>query len=537
MTSFRPPRLFASAIVVVTALTVSACAAPEAESDAGISVNGCTPQNTFIPTNIVETCGANQIDPLLAMLVRYDPETSAPDNEIASAIETSDQQTFTVTLEEGWEFTDGTPVTADSFVDAWNWGAYAPNAQINAPMFSAIQGFAELQPPADDPDAVPAASQMSGLEVIDDSTFVITLNTPNVEFPATLGFRAFAPLPESFFEDDGAAFGSHPIGAGPFMFESATPNESTVLVRNPGYRGDDPAQIERLTFRIYQDLEAAYVDVQAGNLDLLDRLPLSAFAGDFEADLSGRVVELDGGSIQSLSFPFYDPQFESLDLRLAISRAIDREAIAESVFSGTNAPATGWVVPGVEGFVPDACGEACVFDPEAASEHYAASGGYDGTLTIGYNSDGAHREWVEAACLSITETLALPCQGAAVPDFATFLSRTAEQEWTGMFRSGWNLRVPVMSNFLTIYGTGAVPNAGFWSDPEYDALLSAAPSQPTLDEALATYATAEQILAEQMPVIPLWFQRIIGGYSDRVDGVRLTPFGTFDMTAVTVAGA
>ena len=68
-------------------------------------------------------------------MVRLDPETAEPILAVASSIESDDNQTWTITLNEGWTFHDGTDVTAQSFVDAWNWSAYGPNAQLNSYFF------------------------------------------------------------------------------------------------------------------------------------------------------------------------------------------------------------------------------------------------------------------------------------------------------------------------------------------------------------------------------------------------------------------
>ena len=94
-----------------------------------VTVQGCNPENPLVPSATSETCGGNVIDALFSKLVHYDPETAKPENDVAESIETSDNQTFTVKLNKGYKFHDGTEVKAKNFVDAWNYAAYAPNAQ------------------------------------------------------------------------------------------------------------------------------------------------------------------------------------------------------------------------------------------------------------------------------------------------------------------------------------------------------------------------------------------------------------------------
>lgn len=93
-----------------------------------ITVRGCTPENPLIPTNTNEVCGGNVLDAVTAKLIRYDTDTAEPTNDIAESIETDDNQTFTVTIKEGYMFSDGTEVMAHNFVDAWNWGRTHPTA-------------------------------------------------------------------------------------------------------------------------------------------------------------------------------------------------------------------------------------------------------------------------------------------------------------------------------------------------------------------------------------------------------------------------
>jgi len=93
-----------------------------------ITIRSCTPQNPLIPANTNEVCGGNFLDSVTAKLVHYNPDTAAPELDIAQSIETTDNQNFTVKLNP-YKFQDGTDVKAKNFVDAWNYAAYGPNAQ------------------------------------------------------------------------------------------------------------------------------------------------------------------------------------------------------------------------------------------------------------------------------------------------------------------------------------------------------------------------------------------------------------------------
>src|ERR671918_454048 len=173
-----------------------------------------------------------------------------------SACGGDDQTTWTITLNEGWTFHDGTPVTAEDYVNTWNWVAYSPNANDNSYFFANIVGYDDLQAETDaegNPAGEPAATEMSGLEVVDETTFTVELTGPFAQFPITLGYTAFFPLPQAFFDQgaDPVAFGAQPIGNGPFMAEEPfVPGEGVTLTKYEDYAGEDPANADEVEYRV-----------------------------------------------------------------------------------------------------------------------------------------------------------------------------------------------------------------------------------------------------------------------------------------------
>ena len=136
---------------------------------------------------------------IYAGLVSFDAKTGAVQNNIAQSIESADNTTWTIKLKNGYKFDNGEDVTADSFIDSWNWTSYGPNAAVNSNFFSHIVGYADLQAPSK--DVQPKAKTMSGLKKTDDSTFTVQLDSPFVGFPATLGYPGFSPMAKACHED------------------------------------------------------------------------------------------------------------------------------------------------------------------------------------------------------------------------------------------------------------------------------------------------------------------------------------------------
>jgi len=535
--------------ITTIAMLAAACGGGGGETDPGtgeggttggeIVVAGCTPENPLIPGNTSETCGGDILEAMTSKLVQYNTENAAPENDIAESIETTDNKVFTIKLKP-YKFHDGTEVTADSFVDAWNYTAYGPNGQAGSYFYSPIAGFKEVQCPDAECKQKPKAETLSGLKVVDDKTFTVTTAQTATDFPVRLGYSAFSPLPASFFEDP-KAFEEKPVGAGPFQLETKS-NTEFVFTKFADFSGANKANVDKLTFRIYQDPAAAYADAVAGSLDYIDdsNIPQDQFIGDaYKSDFPDRTAQRESLVMSWIWFSSADPQLKDKpELRKAISRAIDRELIAKEIFQGTRIPATGWVSPPVPGYKAGVCGEACTFDAAAAKAAFDAAGGYEGTLTMTYNADSPNKAWSEAVCNSIKNTLGIECVAVPTVDFATFNKKIDANELKGIFRGAWQADWPSIDNYLTpLYAKGAWPPGSNWGrhdNPEFDAMLAKAAAAPTVEEGITLYQQAEAILLEDFPNAPLWYYTTTSAWSDRVTDVQVNAFGVLDFAAIKV---
>lgn len=517
----------AVAAALAVALVATACGGGGGNDRSAqtISIEWAEPENPLIPGNTTEQNGGDAIDALFAGLVRYDVNTGAPSNLVADSITTTDNRTFTIKIKPGWTFHDGTPVTAQSFVDSWNWTAFGPNGAGAQSFMEKIDGYDEVS------TAQPTARAMRGLRVVDPQTFTVTLKQPFTIFPLTLGYSAYYPMPSTFFTDR-ARYEAAPIGNGEFRFESRTPNQSLTLVRNDQYAGPNKAQVQRLEFRVYSDLQTAYEDVVSGNLDHIRAIPSAALAGDrWRHDLGPGARQKEGLVTDSLGFPLYDPRFANPLLRKAISMAIDRPTIIQQIFGGVYRPATGYATSAAQGFVPNQCGEACTYNPQRARDLLAQAGGFQGPLTLTANSDGGHDPYMQAVANSIRQTLGIDARYTPVPSFSEQRRLANSQGFHGLFRSGWQGDYPDIETFLTqLYRTNASSNDYGYSNPAVDAALSAADEAPTVQAADQGYAAAERLVLNDMPNIPLWSRPVIYGNGSRVAEAEQNPLNRQDTT-------
>ncbi|SDB80040.1 oligopeptide transport system substrate-binding protein [Raineyella antarctica] len=539
----RSVRVAAMAAVATLSLVASACSggggsasnSGTAGTGGEITVRGCTPQEALLPANTTESCGNMVLSTISSQLVHYNVDTAAPEMDLAQSIDTTDNQNFTIKLKQDRTFHDGTPVKAKNFVDAWNYAAYAPNGQQGSSFYEPVEGFADLQCPSTDKKCAtskPKTDKLAGLKVVDDYTFTVKTTTPVSNLPVRLGYSAFAPLPDSFFKDP-KAYEKNPIGAGPYKFVSQD-TQNIVVQKDPSYKGQWAGHTDKITYRIYQSVDAAYADVVANNLDATDIVPTNMLVNDqWKSDAPDRNLTAKEGVIQLLAFSPVDQKLQNPTLRKAISMAINREEITKQVFMGTRAPSDSWVAPSVDGYKAGACGDTCTYNPDMAKQLFQQAGGYSGTLTLAVNGDGGHKPWADATCNSIKNTLGVNCQVIVTPDFKTLLDQMKNRELQGMFRYGWQMDYPSIEDFLTpIYQTGASSNYFNYSSKEFDNLLVQGNEAKTPAEANAKYQEAEKILAKDLPVLPLWSTTLPLIWSTNVTNVKATAFGVIDYAAI-----
>ncbi|SOC46863.1 peptide/nickel transport system substrate-binding protein/oligopeptide transport system substrate-binding protein [Blastococcus aggregatus] len=488
------------------------------------------PENPLIPGNTTESEGDQVVNALWTGLVKFSEEGEVQFDGVAESIESEDNQSWTITLKDGWTFHDGTPVDAESFVNAWNYTANPENAQDGGSYLSRIAGFQEVQDGA--------ATELSGLAVEDDLTFTVELEAPFALFPAVVGYNSFYPLPEVFFEDPDA-FGKQPVGNGPFQAEEEwVPGEGVTLTKYEDYAGDDAAQADAVEFMVYADVATAYTDAQDGNVDIIDVIPADVIESA-QSEFGDRFIETESSQITYLGFPTYDARYADPRVRQAISMAIDREAISEAIFAGTRTPADSFVAPVVDGYREGAC-EFCAYDPEAAKALLEESG-FDTSqpVELWFNAGASHDAWMEAVGNQLRQNLGLEFQLRGDLDFAQYLPLGESKGWTGPYRYGWSFDYPAAESYLTpLFTEQSQPplgsNYSFYADPQVSDLIAQGDQAGDEAEAIELYNQAEDIIAEAMPMAPLFFTEIQSVHTENVSNVRLDLFQRVVLSEVTV---
>ncbi len=517
----RVPRIaaIALAVAVVTGLGLSGCASTDSGATATITTNGAEPSRPLLTTDTDGLDGIRILDSLYAGLVYYDVDGSVQ-NDVAASISTDDNAAYTITIREGLSFSDGEPVTASSFVDAWNFGSQPSSAQANRSSFASILGVDPAG--AADVDLVAAG----GLAVVDDTTFVVRLSAPTVDFVQRLGGPAFYPLPTSAF-DDLADFGQHPIGNGPYMLDGDDAwqhGEGIELVANPSYDGPREPQNGGVSVVFYASEAAAYADLLSGNLDVMSSIPDSALAS-LTGDLGDAAIVQPSAMLESITIPFRLTHFSGPEgelRRAAISRAIDRQDIIGDQLAGLNRPALDFASPIADGYRDDLAGvEVLDGDDDTAVDLWAQAdqiSPWTGSFAVAYD-DSADAAWVDEVVAQIGAVLGIDATSVAL-ESEEFRAQVDGGTIPSAFLTTTSAGSPSLVGYLApVFASTGPSNRSGFSDADFDALIAEAAAASTLGDANAILQSAQTVLLDRLPAIPLWYGTTTGGFDDRLSDV------------------
>ncbi|MCI1936093.1 MAG: ABC transporter substrate-binding protein [Bifidobacteriaceae bacterium] len=536
-------RLRLSAIVAVllgASMALSGCgtsAAPTsstadgtADSTAVITANNTEPGAGLIPGSTADTAGWKVVTLLFDGLVTFSNTGDLVMADAKSITPSKDASVYTITLKPNLQFSNGEKITASTYAKAWSFSANAANGQTGAAIFSTIKGYDDLQDKNSDKDA-----QLSGLKVINDTTLQVTLAAPDSSFAYKVGDVAFMPLPSVAYKDI-TAFGRNPIGNGPYTFESWTHNEEIKLKANSKYAGPRKPANGGITFKIYSDLDAAYADAEAGNLDLLDQVPTSALS-TYKNDPDIKAIDKVGPGFKSLTIPQSLKHFSGEEGRLrrkAISMAINRDQLTRKILLGSATPATDFTAPQIAGYSDTLDSDkVLVYNATEAKKLWEQANeisAWSGDFEISYAGDTTDKDWVDAVANSLKNALGINAKSVPFPTSKELSTAILNRTVGTAFKSGMQSDYPHPEGYLVqAYGSdfadGKGLNNGDYKSDEFDSLISQAATQTDLSEAEKTYQKAEKVLLKDLPVIPLWYANVNAATSKEVSNVEINYMG------------
>ena len=450
---------------------------------------------------------------------------------------TDDGRRWTFRLRPDSLFSTGEPVTAHSFVRAWNRATDPRAGSETAYHLSGIAGFRER--------LSGESGQLAGVTAADDLVLEVHLGEPDHEFHLKTLQPTFFPVSTAAGHATNAAHNARPIGNGPFAMAGPWQRGKAIrLTRNPTYAGRRMPHLDGVDLRILPPQRALTDEFEAftrGELDLT-RIPPGAQerAGELLAQGCRAVRTEVAGVMYLLPFTHHGVLADAR-ARKAVSHAIDREAVIRQVLCGDQVlgcgarPASSLIPPAIAGHV--AHPGRIRHDPALARSLAHQAGLAPGTvLDLATNVGAGHEEWVTAVARQLEDTLGLRVRVSDMTAAELVAYRTSERA-TGCCRAGWMCDYPTPDNVLfpllhsscvnpDASGTAHGDNEGRYQDQEFDELIRRARATPGEQQRIALYQAAEQqAIGEHMAIIPLWYlagSRLLRPY---LRGVRLDAFG------------
>ena len=459
-----------------------------------------------------------------------------------------DAATWIFRLRSGAQWHDGTPVTAQDFVDGWS---LAVRKGLTAFHLADVDGYVDVRSGA--------TSRLAGVTALDAHTLQVRLVRPRADFPVVVGHPSLGPVhpaavaaaDSAAAEHDAAERGDpgatattgpgevdadrHPLGNGPFRMAEAWVREQFVrVVPAEGWRNQRTGpHVAEVLFRSL-DPDAAYVAFQQGRVDIADVPPgalqqaLETYGEAAEGYAGPGVLRGDAPVLYHLAFDVSQPPFDDPEVRRAVSLAIDRTALSRAVLQGNVRPARGIIPPAIPGSRRLAC-SACRHAPDEAREIFSARGITQ--LTLWFNPDGGHGQVAREVRSQLAE--AGVAVGFEAPDSTTFAAAVRNGS-AGWFRAGWAAEhLTPEDAMVPLLRTGGVGNLGGYSAPDVDALFDAAAAELDEERRIALLQQAEDLVLDRdQAIVPLFTYRLDLVVSERLENFRVDPLGRVDLSTV-----
>lgn len=494
-------------------------------ADAGILRVGLESPRSLDPARATLPSELLVADQLFDGLTTYDAATLAVRPSVAATwASTPDQRHWDFQIRPGAVFSNGRPITSGDVkfslerVARKGSGA-SPRAVVG---LQSVAGFAAFSTE----DRAPG---LSGISAPAPDRLHIDLDQPQASLPTVLGNPMFGIVPRESEQGvgAGAVFAFRPVGSGPFQIQSVD-DRMLRLVPSPG----SPARVKELDLVLEPDVGASYAAFTRGGLDWTAVPPNRV---EEAAERYGRAGFRPYGIEVLYGFNLKNPKFADPRYREAIVKAVDRDAIVKVVYAGNSLPLSGLVPDGFPGHQADPCGDRCRHDPAGARLLLAQAfaGRRAPPVQIDYEEDATQDAVAKSMQANLTEVgIPTVIQSHPYPDYLKFAT-SGRQE---LFHFISSADYPSPDSFLApLFVTGRPENVTQFSAPPVDQLLKRAQSEP--DEATRTgfVQDAERQIVGQLPVVPIAQYEIHTVVSRRVQGLVVSPLGTFDASQVTLA--
>lgn len=512
-------------------------------STAGFTVQYGSNPETLDPALNSAVDGGNTIITVFETLLIINENNEAVPGQAESWTTSEDGLTWTFTMRDGLKWSDGTDLNAKDFEYSFkrmaNPDTAAPYAETCLGM---IDGFEEAAgfPDADGNSTVEPNLDALNVKASDDGkTLTIVLAYPCSYFDKIVAFAAMSPVQKATVEANGDAWCTSPdtyVCNGPFMITEWTPSERIVLTKNPNYVGGwDSSKIvsESITLLLLEDSSASFAAYNSGEAQLIKDVPTDEIPSLTKAEDGGDFYVDTILGTYYVSLNLKRDAFKDAKVRRALSLAIDRDYVANTIMQGTYSTADSIVGPGIvdeNGYFHDN-GNAPYISADyeanlAEAKKLLADAGYpngEGYPTIEYstNDAGYHvplAEYLQQAWSDLGITLTI-----SKMEWSSFTAARRAGEYD-VARNGWVMDYNDPSNMLDLFCSGNGNNDGKYSNPEFDAAIEAS-RVADVSEHFAQLHKAEDILMEDTGCLPIAYYNDYWLQSPALKGTWHSPYG------------
>ena len=499
---------------------------------AGFTVQYGSNPETLDPALNSAIDGANTIITIFEPLLLINENNEVIGGQAESWEASEDGLTWTFTMRDGLKWSDGTDLNAKDFEYSFkrmaNPDTAAPYAETCLGM---IDGFDAAQ--AGDPDALNVKASDDG------KTLTIVLSYPCSYFDKMAAFAAMSPVQQATVEANGDSWCTSAdtfVSNGPYMITDWTPSERIVLSKNPNYVGGwDNSKIvsDTITLLLLEDSSASFAAYNSGEAVLIKDVPTDEIPSLTKAEDGGDFYVDTILGTYYVSLNLQRDAFQDAKVRKALSLAIDRDYVANTIMQGTYTTADSIVGPGIvdeSGYFHDN-GNAPYISADyeanlAEAKKLLEEAGYpngEGYPTIEYstNDAGYHvplAEYLQQAWGDLGITLTINKM-----EWSSFTPARRAGEYD-VARNGWVMDYNDPSNMLDLFCTSNGNNDGKYANPDFDAAIDASRVADSAEH-FAQLHKAEDILMEDMGCLPIAYYNDYWLQSPTLKGTWHSPYG------------
>lgn len=510
---------------------------------AGFTVQYGSNPETLDPALNSAIDGANTIITIFEPLLLINENNEVIGGQAESWEASEDGLTWTFTMRDGLKWSDGTDLNAKDFEYSFKRmvdpNTAAPYAETCLGM---IDGFEEAAgfPDADGNPTVDPNPEALNVKASDDGkTLTIVLSYPCSYFDKMAAFATMSPVQQATVEANGDSWCTSAdtfVSNGPYMITDWTPSERIVLTKNPNYVGGwDSSKIvsDTITLLLLEDSSASFAAYNSGEAQLIKDVPTDEIPSLTKAEDGGDFYVDTILGTYYVSLNLQRDAFKDAKVRKALSLAIDRDYVANTIMQGTYSAADSIVGPGIvdeSGYFHDN-GNAPYISADyeanlAEAKKLLEEAGYpngEGYPTIEYstNDAGYHvplAEYLQQAWGDLGITLTINKM-----EWSSFTPARRAGEYD-VARNGWVMDYNDPSNMLDLFCSGNGNNDGKYANPDFDAAIDASRVADSAEH-FAQLHKAEDILMEDMGCLPIAYYNDYWLQSPTLKGTWHSPYG------------